>query len=57
MKDKIANIDRLLARVMVNGDNLILIAQARSLLKQVYDEVQYGKDLCKENQSGSDETC
>lgn len=41
--EQLADIDRLLAQMCVSGDNVLLLAAARSALKQVYIE------LSKEN--------
>lgn len=40
MKDKIIQLDGILAKVTVNGENLMLIAQARSLLVDIFKDVE-----------------
>lgn len=40
--NELLNIDRLLAQMCVNGDNVMLLAAARSALKQVYIELSKG---------------
>lgn len=39
MKEQIEKIDRLLARVAVQGDSVLLLADARMALGQLYREV------------------
>ena len=39
MKEQIERIDRLLARVAVSGDSVLLLADARAALGQLYREV------------------
>ena len=40
---KLEAIDKLLANVTASGDNLMLIAASRQLLKQTYEEAKEGK--------------
>lgn len=38
--NEILNVDRLLAQMCVSGDNVLLLAAARSTLKQAYEELK-----------------
>lgn len=40
MEEKIVKIDQLLAKMRVSGDDVMIIAASRSLLKEVYEEMQ-----------------
>ena len=44
MKHKIEQIDRLLGQIQISGDSVLLMAQARTLLKQVYMNIKEGED-------------
>lgn len=44
MKPKIAQIDRILAQINVSGDSVMLMANARALLKKLYDSVEEKTD-------------
>ena len=56
LSKRILDVDRLLGTIIVSGDSVISMAQARIQLKQIYDTVSAEETLKKMAQNGSVDT-
>lgn len=49
MKHELITIDRILSSMTVSGENVMLLAAARSALKKLYDELKEESDVSSES--------
>lgn len=45
MKEELISIDRMLANMNVSGDNVLILAAARSALLKVYNEIKEAENV------------